>query len=67
MSHGVIETQRHLVFATDAWVRRAILGDPTPWHPLNLPHDEMPDEPSVPVTAPRARRSTKYSYSARTG
>lgn len=43
-----IETQRHLVFATDAWVRRAILGDPTPWDPLNLPHDEMPDEPSVP-------------------
>ena len=23
-----IETLRHLVFATDAWVRRAILGDP---------------------------------------
>jgi uncharacterized protein YjbI with pentapeptide repeats len=43
-----IETLRHLVFATDAWVRRAILGDPAPWDPLDLPHDEMPDEPSVP-------------------
>jgi uncharacterized protein YjbI with pentapeptide repeats len=43
-----IETLRHLVFATDAWVRRAILGDPSPWHPLDLPHDEMRDEPSVP-------------------
>jgi uncharacterized protein YjbI with pentapeptide repeats len=43
-----IETLRHLVFATDAWVKRAILGDPSPWHPLDLPHDEMPDEPSVP-------------------
>ena len=43
-----IETLRHLVFATDAWVRRAILGDPSPWDPLDLPHDEMPDEPSVP-------------------
>lgn len=43
-----IETLRHLVFATDAWVRRAILGEPSPWHPLDLPHDEMPDEPSVP-------------------
>jgi hypothetical protein len=43
-----IETLRHLAFATDAWVARAILGDPTPWHPLDLPHDEMPDEPSVP-------------------
>jgi uncharacterized protein YjbI with pentapeptide repeats len=43
-----IETLRHLVFATDAWVRRAILGQPSPWDPLDLPHDEMPDEPSVP-------------------
>ena len=43
-----IETLRHLVFATDAWVSRAILGQPSPWDPLDLPHDEMPDEPSVP-------------------
>jgi DinB superfamily/Pentapeptide repeats (8 copies) len=43
-----IETLRHLVFATDAWVRRAILGEPSPWDPLDLPHDEMPDLPSVP-------------------
>jgi uncharacterized protein YjbI with pentapeptide repeats len=43
-----IETLRHLVFATDAWVRRAILGQPSPWDPLDLPHDEMSDRPSVP-------------------
>jgi hypothetical protein len=43
-----IETLRHLVFATDAWVRRAILGDPSPWDPLDLPWDEMPDTPGVP-------------------
>ncbi len=43
-----IETLRHLVFATDAWVKRAILGEPSPWSPLDLPHDEMPDEPGVP-------------------
>jgi uncharacterized protein YjbI with pentapeptide repeats len=43
-----IETLRHLVFATDAWVKRAILGQPSPWDPLDLPHDDMPDEPSVP-------------------
>jgi hypothetical protein len=43
-----IETQRHLVYATDAWVRRAILGDPSPWHPLDLPWDEMPDTPGTP-------------------
>ncbi|TDW91926.1 pentapeptide repeat protein [Kribbella sp. VKM Ac-2566] len=43
-----IETLRHLVFATDAWVRRAVLGVPDPWHPLDLPHDEMHDTPPVP-------------------
>ena len=43
-----IETLRHLVFATDAWVRRAILGHPSPWDPLDLPHDEMSDQPGVP-------------------
>ena len=44
-----IETLRHLVFATDAWVSRAILGEPSPWDPLGLPHTEMSDEPSIPV------------------
>ncbi|MEO8329244.1 MAG: DinB family protein [Candidatus Nanopelagicales bacterium] len=43
-----IETLRHLVFATDAWVRRGILGDPAPWDPLDLPWDEMPDTPGTP-------------------
>ena len=62
-----IETLRHLVFATDAWVCRALLGDPEPWDALDLPHDEMPDSPPVPrdrdarptldeVLAVRARR-----------
>jgi uncharacterized damage-inducible protein DinB len=44
-----IETLRHLVFATDAWVRRAYLGEPAPYHPLALAHTEMPaDTPLVP-------------------
>ncbi|MEV0606114.1 DinB family protein [Polymorphospora rubra] len=43
-----VETLRHLVFATDAWVSRAILGDPAPWDPLGLPWDEMPDTPGIP-------------------
>jgi len=42
------ETLRHLVFATDSWIRRAIQGDPSPWDPLDLPWDEMPDTPGVP-------------------
>ena len=43
-----IETLRHLVFATDAWIRRVVLGNPSPWHPLDLPWDEMPDTPGIP-------------------
>ena len=43
-----IQTLRHLVYATDIWVRRAILGDPTPWHPLSLPFDGMEQDPAVP-------------------
>jgi uncharacterized damage-inducible protein DinB len=43
-----IETLRHLVYATDSWVRRAMLGDPSPWDPLDLPWDEMPDTPGTP-------------------
>jgi DinB superfamily/Pentapeptide repeats (8 copies) len=43
-----IETLRHLVFATDCWVRRAMLGDPAPWDPLGLPWDEAPDTEGVP-------------------
>ncbi len=42
------ETLRHLAFATDAWVRRGILGDPAPWHPWDLPWEEMPDTPGIP-------------------
>jgi hypothetical protein len=40
-----IETLRHLSFATDCWIRRAILGDPAPWDPLGLPFGEWPDGP----------------------
>ncbi len=43
-----IETLRHLVFATDAWVGRALLGDPEPWDSLDLPHDDLPDSPRIP-------------------
>jgi hypothetical protein len=42
------ETLRHLVFATDAWVRRAVLGDPSTWHPLGLPWDGAPELPGIP-------------------
>lgn len=43
-----IQTLRHLLFATDSWVRRVLLGDPHPWDALDLPFDGMGDVPGVP-------------------
>jgi hypothetical protein len=43
-----IETLRHLLFATDAWVGRVVLGDPSPWHPLDLPFDELRHREGIP-------------------
>jgi hypothetical protein len=43
-----IQTLRHLAFATESWVGRCILGDPSPWHPLSLPWDQMSPRPGVP-------------------
>jgi len=37
-----IQTLRHLNFASACWVNRMILGDMSPWHPLDLPWDEAP-------------------------
>src|SRR3954470_23683649 len=43
-----IQTLRHLAFASESWVGRGILGDPSPWHPLSLPWDQMQPRPGVP-------------------
>ena len=43
-----IQTLRHLAFATDAWVRRMILGQPSPWDALDLPWDDMEPTPGIP-------------------
>jgi len=43
-----IQTLRHLNFATAAWVGRMILGNPSPWHPLDLPWDEAPGWDGIP-------------------
>jgi len=43
-----IQTLRHLSFATECWLYRAILGDPRPWAPLSLPWEQMPDTDGVP-------------------
>jgi hypothetical protein len=38
------ETLRHLVFATDAWFRRPVLGDTCHFWWGDLPHSELPPE-----------------------
>jgi DinB superfamily/Pentapeptide repeats (9 copies) len=43
-----IQTLRHLAFATECWLLRAIEGDPAPWHALSLPWGEAPPTPGVP-------------------
>src|SRR5262245_10621499 len=43
-----IQTLRHLGFATAAWVERMILGNPTPWRPLDIPWDEAPGWDGIP-------------------
>ncbi|MEH1129676.1 DinB family protein [Micromonospora sp. CPCC 206061] len=43
-----IQTLRHLNFASNAWVGRMILGNPSPWHPLDLPWDEAEGWDGVP-------------------
>jgi uncharacterized damage-inducible protein DinB len=33
-----VETLRHLIFCTDGWASRAVLGDPMPYDPIGYPH-----------------------------
>jgi hypothetical protein len=51
-----IQTLRHLVFATDAWIRRAMLGEPRPWDPLDLPFTTFRELAGIP-NDPDARPS----------
>jgi DinB superfamily len=66
---SLVETQRHLLFASDAWLGNAVLEEPAPYHPLGLPHGGMPAEAAAQlgltldapatleeVMAPRQRR-----------
>jgi uncharacterized protein YjbI with pentapeptide repeats len=43
-----IQTVRHLNFASAAWVDRMILGNVSPWHPLDLPWDDAPGWDGIP-------------------
>ena len=42
-----VETQRHLLMASDAWIGNAVLEEDAPYHPLGLPGGGMPAEASA--------------------
>lgn len=44
-----VQTLRHLVFVTDAWLGRAVLGRPEPFHPIGLPASFMTDAGSYGI------------------
>jgi uncharacterized damage-inducible protein DinB len=44
-----LETLRHLVFATDSWVRRTILSERDAYYSGGLPHDEAVTEDGIDV------------------
>ncbi|MGO1053303.1 DinB family protein [Crossiella sp. CA198] len=41
---SLVETQRHLLFASDAWLGSAVLEEEAPYHPLGFPAGGMPPE-----------------------
>jgi hypothetical protein len=64
-----VETQRHLLFASDAWLGNAVLEEQAPYHPLGFPSGGMPADAAASlgltlaatptldeVLAPRQRR-----------
>ena len=64
-----VETQRHLLFASDAWLGNAVLEEQAPYHPLGFPAGGMPADEAAQlgltldatptldeVLAPRQRR-----------
>ncbi|WP_106538115.1 DinB family protein [Haloactinopolyspora alba] len=42
-----VETQRHLLMASDAWLGNAVLEEDAPYHPLGLPYGGMPPDESA--------------------
>lgn len=44
-----IQTLRHVSFVSAAWIERALLEHPSPWHELDLPWDSAPEIPGLDV------------------
>lgn len=54
-----IETLRHLLFVHDGWLRRAVLGEASPYDELDLRHDDMAPVDGLPHL-PDARPSLDH-------
>jgi uncharacterized damage-inducible protein DinB len=52
-----VQTLRHLCFATEAWVLRALGGDPAPYGRWSLPFDEMEPVEGMAFTWSRDERA----------
>ncbi len=61
-----VDTLRHLSFATECWLLRAVQGDPAPWDPLSLPWEEAPTPRRSRPTATPGPTSTWRSPCAAT-
>ncbi len=44
---SLVETQRHLLFASDAWLGNAVLEEESPYHPLGFPAGGTPSDVMV--------------------
>ena len=50
-----IQTLRHMVLVTDGWLRRTVLGEASPFHPLGLPWDDPDETRPLPAGITRDR------------
>jgi hypothetical protein len=51
-----VETLRHLVFATDVWLGRMVLGEPMPYHRIGLPPTDTPADVAAQIGVDVAAR-----------
>lgn len=63
--YSFVETQRHLLFAWDAWIQRMVLGVPIPFHEWGVPPDLPSDAP--PDTGPDLEEVVTVRESRATG
>lgn len=62
---SAIETLRHLVFVSDAWFRRAVLGIESPYHPIGLAPDFVKEQGEMGLD-PRAKPTLEEIRAVRT-